>query len=74
MIREGNVTGNFLHSKAEVTWGYPLTMIIYVLGILTLIQELLTVHLGVTQPCHADDSGAVGTLAGILGHLDYLMV
>ena len=60
VIREGNSTGHFLYSKEEVTQGYPLAIVVYVLGILPLIQELQMTHPIITQPGYVDDDGAGG--------------
>ena len=57
-----------------VTQGYPLAMIVYDLGILSLIRDLWTDHPRVTQPWYADDAGAGGIFAGIWQHMDNLMV
>ena len=50
VIRAGESTGRFLHSKEGVTQGYPLTMIAYGLGILPLIRDLQTSYPSVNQP------------------------
>ena len=61
VIRVGDSTGHFLHSKEGVTQVDPLVIITYGLEILPLIGELRTAHPRVTQPFYADDTGAGGT-------------
>ena len=74
MIRTGDGTGHFLHIKDGVTQGDPLTMILYGLWILLLIQYLWKAHPIVTQPWYADDPASGRTFSGICQHLDNLMV
>ena len=74
MIRAGESTGNFLHSKEGVTQVDPLAIIAYVLGILPLIGDLRTTYPSVTQSCYADDNEAGGTLAGIQQSLEDMIV
>ena len=49
-------------------------MIAYGLGIFSLIWDLQTDHSRLTQPSYSNDAGAGGSFAGILQHLDNLMV
>ena len=48
MIRVGDKTGHFLHSKEGVTHGYTLSIIPYGLGIIYLIQDLRIAYPRVT--------------------------
>ena len=65
VIRAGDRTGHFLHSKEGVTQGDPLDMIAYGLGISPFIQDLRAAHPRVTRPWYADDFGAGGKFLSI---------
>ena len=49
-------------------------MISYVIGVLPLIHELQDAHPRVTQPCYADDVGAVGSFGNIIAHFKDIQV
>ena len=69
---EGDGAGHFLHSNERGIQGDPLAMITYVLGILSLIRNLLISHPGVNHPWYTNDTGKGGTFDGIRRHLDKL--
>ena len=48
-----------------VTQGYPLALVVYVLGDLTLIKNLKAAHPDVMQPWYADDVGPLGKFRNI---------
>ena len=66
--------GHFLYSKEGVNQGDKLAIVAYVLGIVSLLQDLQTDHPSVTPTWYADNAGAGGTFEGIQRHLDNLMV
>ena len=51
-------SGQFFHIKERVTHRNHLGMIVYGIGIILLIFELLSVHPKFTQPWYADSEGA----------------
>ena len=55
MVRNLEGSGHFLYRKEDVTQGYPLDMIDYVIGVPPLIRELQDVHPCVTQTWYDDD-------------------
>ena len=61
VLWNGDGTASFIHSKEGVTHRDPLAMIVYGIGILPLINNLKREIPDVTQPCYADNSGALGT-------------
>ena len=63
ILRNGNGTFSFMHSKEGVTQGDPLAMIAYSIGILPLIKNLKREIPDVTQPWYTDDAGALGMFA-----------
>ena len=65
ILRSGNGTANFLHSKEGVSQGDPLSMFAYGLGILPLIRQLKADFPEVEQPWYADDAGAGGNFSEI---------
>ena len=65
-------SGHFLRSKEVVTQGDPLSMIEYGIGVLSLIRELWTAHLQVTQPWYSDDLGAGGMFQQVQEHFQDL--
>ena len=67
-----NGSGHFLHIKEGVTKGYPLSMIAYGIGVLTLIRDLQDAHSRVTQPWYAYDAEAGGKFGHILEHFQDL--
>ena len=50
--------------------GYPLAMIAYRIGIIPLIKNLKQEIPDVTQPCYADDAGALGTFKRLETYFD----
>ena len=69
-MEEGS--GQFLHSKEDVTQGDPLYMIEYGIGILPLIREIWDANPCITQPMYADDAGVGEKFGRILAHLQDL--
>ena len=65
----GDGSVHFLHRKEGVTQGYPLAMIAYGTGFLSLIRELWGAQSRITQPWYADDAGAGGKFSHILDRL-----
>ena len=65
VLRDGNGTASFLHSKEGMTQGYTLAMILYGIGILLLIKKLKREIPDVTQPWYSDKSGALVTFSRI---------
>ena len=43
----------------------PLDVVDYGVGVLIMIKRLKTVYPDITQPCYADDAGALGTYENI---------
>ena len=72
VLWNGNGTASFLHSREGVTQGYPLTVIAYGIGILTLINNLKREIPDVTHPWYADDAGALGTFTRLETYFDLL--
>ena len=66
--------GHFLYSDYVIIKEYLTAMIAYGLGVLLIIRELQEAHPKVTQPCYADNMGAVWTFTCILTHVDNIMV
>ena len=62
VLKNGDSTANILHSREGVIPGYPLAMIVYVIGVLPLIKRLKAAHIVVTKTRHTNDSGALSTL------------
>ena len=61
VLRNGNLTAGFLHSREGVTQGDPLAMITYGIGILPFIKNLKQEISDITQPWYADDARALDT-------------
>ena len=72
VLRNGNGTASFMHSREGVMQGEPLTMISYGIGILPLIKNLKQETPDVTQPWYTDNSGALGTFARLETYFDLL--
>ena len=72
VLRNGNGTAIFLHSREVVTQGGPITMITYGIVILPLINNLKREIPDVTQPWYADAAGDLGTFARIETYFDSL--
>ena len=58
VIKECDGTGHFLHSKEWATQGDTLYMIIYILGILSLILYLRMPQTDINHPWYADETRA----------------
>ena len=69
VLRNGNGTASFLHSKEGVTQRDSLGMIAYGIGILPLIKNTKLDIPDVTKPWYSDNARALGTLARIETHL-----
>ena len=63
ILRNCNGMASILHSRECVMQGGPVAMIVYGIGILTLIKNLKRAIPDVTQPWYADDAGALGKFA-----------
>ena len=50
-----------MHCREGVTWGDPLSMVAYGIGIIPLIKQPKAGFPGVTQPRYADDSSTLST-------------
>ena len=72
VLKNGNGTASFLHSKESVTQGDPLVIIADSIGILPLIKNLKQMIPDVTQPSYADDARTLGTFTRIEKYLDLL--
>ena len=51
---------NIIHSREGVIQGYPLAMLAYVIGIISLIKCLKSIYPDVTQPWYTDSAGVLG--------------
>ena len=60
VLRNGDGTYNILHSREDVTQGYPLAMVVYDIGVLPLIKSLKSAYHGVTNPWYVDNYGSLG--------------
>ena len=65
VLRNGNGTAIFIHSREGVAQGEPLAMITYGIGIFPLIKNLKRELYDVTQTWYADDARELGTLSRI---------
>ena len=72
VLQNGNGTASILHSREGVTQEYPIEMIVYMIGILPLINNLKQETPDVTHPWYADNSGASGTFARLKTYFDLL--
>ena len=72
VLWDGSDTASFLHSREGVTQGDPLSIITYVTGILPLIRNLKREIHGITQPCYAYNSGALGKFIIIYTYFNFL--
>ena len=66
ILRNGNGTGSFLHSREGMTQGDPLAMVAYGIGTLPPIKTWNRIFMkspspDVTQPWYPDNAGALGT-------------
>ena len=72
VLRNGNGTASFLHSREGVTQGDPLEMISYGIGILPLINNLKREIPDATKPWYYENAGALGTFARIATYFNSL--
>ena len=72
VLRNGNGTASFLHSREVVTQGDPIKMITYGIVILPLINNLKREIPDVTQPWYADAAGYLSKFARIETYFDSL--
>ena len=56
---------SFLISREGMTQGYPLAMVAYGIDIFLLIKQLKALFPHLTQPCYAENDGALGTFTNI---------
>ena len=60
-----NCIASFMHSREGVIQGYPIAMVTYGIGIHPLIKLLKSEIPDVTQPCLANNDGALGTFINV---------
>ena len=72
VLKNGNGTDIFLNSRESVTQGDPLAMVVYRIGVLSLIKLLKAAHPVITQPCCADNDCALGVFDNIGLHFNLL--
>ena len=72
VLRNGNGTASFLHSREVVTQRNPIKMITYGIVVLPLINNLKREIPDFTQPWYADAAGYLGTFAIIETYFDSL--
>ena len=72
VLRNGNGTTIFLHSKEGVTQGVPLAMIVYEIGILPLIKNLKREIPDAAQPWYYDNARALGMFMRLETYFDSL--
>ena len=73
VLRNGNETAIFLHSREGVMQGGPLVMIMYRIFILPLIPNLKQEISDVTQPWYDDNAGALGMFTRLETYFDSLI-
>ena len=61
-----------IHSREGVTQGYPLDMISYSIGVITLTKRLNLTYPDVTQPWCAGNAGALGTFDNLEQYFNLL--
>ena len=72
VLRNGNGTASFLHSKEGMTQGDPLVMIAYGIGILPLIKNPKREIPDATQLWYAAADGDLGTFTRLATYFDSL--
>ena len=61
ILRSGNDTDNFIHSREGVAQGDPLYMVTYCIRILTMIKNPKAEFTEITQTFYSDNAGALET-------------
>ena len=61
-----------MHSREGLTQGEPLSMVAYILEVLSRIKNLKTSHYDITQPWYADNMGMLGMFVNIHNYFNYL--
>ena len=61
-----------IHSREGVTQGYPLDMISYSIGVITLTKRLNLTYPDVTHPWCAGNAGALGTFDNLEQYFNLL--
>ena len=74
ILRNMNGTSIFMHSREVVIQGNPLAVIVYTIGILSLIKKLKMEFPGVTHPWYAEDSIVLGIFARFEAYFHWLKV
>ena len=72
VLRNGNGTASFLHSREGVTQGDPLDMVAYGIGVLPLTKILKAAYTDVTQTWYAENDGELGTFDNIGSYFNAL--
>ena len=72
VLRNGNGTASFLHSREGVTQRDNLAIITYGIGILPFIKNLKQEISDITQPWYADDARALGAFVRLDTYFDSL--
>ena len=72
LLQNGDVTANIIHSREEVTQGYPLAMVDYGIGVIPLIKHLKLVNPDATKPWYAENTGALGTFDNLERYFNLL--
>ena len=63
---------NFMHSREDITQGYSLDMVTYIIGNPPLTKNLKAESPDVTHPWYADDVGALGMFQNVKLHFNFL--